>query len=75
MEVKEFANSMITLVLPMGSSVQVGDTFTIVAGCDKSRETCASKFNNILNFRGFPDVPGVDKLLSTAGTMHRARHG
>jgi uncharacterized phage protein (TIGR02218 family) len=75
MEVKEFANSIVTLVLPMGSSIKVGDTFSIVAGCDKSRETCISKFNNILNFRGFPDVPGVDKLLATAGTMHRARHG
>jgi uncharacterized phage protein (TIGR02218 family) len=73
MEVKEFANSLVTLVLPMASSIKAGDTFTIVAGCDKLRETCTSKFNNILNFRGFPDVPGVDKLLSTAGTTNRSR--
>ncbi len=73
MEVKEFADSVVTLVLPMGSIIEVGDSFNIVAGCDKLRETCISKFNNILNFRGFPDVPGVDKLLSTAGTSYRAR--
>lgn len=73
MEVKEFADSMVTLVLPMRAKVQIGDVFSIVAGCDKLRETCISKFNNILNFQGFPDVPGVDKLLSTAGTSHRAR--
>jgi uncharacterized phage protein (TIGR02218 family) len=73
MEVKEFADSLVTLVLPMGSVIEVGDIFSIVAGCDKLRETCISKFNNILNFRGFPDVPGVDRLLATAGTKHRAR--
>jgi uncharacterized phage protein (TIGR02218 family) len=73
MEVKEFANSTVTLVLPMGSSIEAGDIFTIVAGCDKAKETCIAKFNNILNFRGFPDVPGIDKLLATAGTMHRTR--
>lgn len=73
MEIKEFDNSMVTLVLPMGSDIEIGDQFSIVAGCDKSRETCISKFNNILNFRGFPDVPGIDKLLSTAGTMNRVR--
>lgn len=28
MEVKEFANSIVTLVLPMGSSIKVGDTFS-----------------------------------------------
>jgi len=33
MEVKEFANSMVTLVLPMGSNIEIGDTFSIVAGC------------------------------------------
>lgn len=69
MEVKEFANFMVTLVLPMGSDIKIGDTFSIVAGCDKTKECCISKFNNIINFRGEPDVPGIDKLLESAGTM------
>lgn len=73
MEVKEFANSTVTLVLPMGSFIEPGDIFTIVAGCDKAKETCMQKFNNILNFRGFPDVPGIDKILATAGTTNRSR--
>jgi len=37
-----------------------GDTFHIVAGCDKSFETCKAKFANPLNFRGFPHLPGND---------------
>lgn len=72
MEVKEFAAGKVVLALPMGKSIQAGDGFKIIAGCDKTRETCQSKFSNILNFRGEPDVPGVDKLLMTSGTMDKA---
>ena len=71
MEVKEFAATGVVLALAMGKSIQVGDTFDIIAGCDKTRETCQSKFSNIINFRGEPDVPGVDKLLTTAGTLDK----
>lgn len=35
-----------------------GDVFDIVAGCDKRKETCAAKFSNLVNFRGFPFMPG-----------------
>jgi uncharacterized phage protein (TIGR02218 family) len=44
--------------------VQVGDTFTIQVGCDKNFTTCAAKFNNTINFRGFPHLPGSDRLVS-----------
>lgn len=69
MEIKEFAKAQVTLVLAMGSNIQIGDRFTIIAGCDKTKECCMTKFKNIINFRGEPDVPGIDKLLTTAGTM------
>lgn len=36
----------------------VGDAFDVVAGCDKRSGTCASKFANLVNFRGFPFMPG-----------------
>lgn len=36
----------------------VGDAFDIVAGCDKRKDTCTSKFSNLVNFRGFPFMPG-----------------
>ena len=42
----------------------IGDTITLVAGCDKSFETCGAKFANERNFRGFPHMPGNDLLLS-----------
>lgn len=41
-----------------------GDRVLVDAGCDKRLESCRAKFNNILNFRGFPDVPGEDWLVA-----------
>jgi uncharacterized phage protein (TIGR02218 family) len=50
----------LTLWRQPGSAVAVGDRFRIVAGCDKQAETCRAKFDNLLNFRGFPHLPGDD---------------
>lgn len=44
--------------------VAPGDMVRIEAGCDKRAETCRLKFQNFLNFRGFPHVPGEDWLAS-----------
>jgi uncharacterized phage protein (TIGR02218 family) len=55
----------ITLWLPMPYQVAIGDTFNIVVGCDRLYKTCATKFNNLVNFRGFPFIPGTDTLLKT----------
>lgn len=40
------------------------DRLRLTAGCDKRLETCRFKFANILNFGGFPDLPGDDWLLA-----------
>jgi uncharacterized phage protein (TIGR02218 family) len=40
--------------------VAAGDGFTVTAGCDKTRELCVGKFSNLLNFRGYPHMPGDD---------------
>ncbi len=70
MEVKEFAQGEIILVLPMPYAVQTGDAYTMIAGCDKSFETCKNRFTNAINFRGEPHVPGTDRILETAGTRN-----
>lgn len=41
-----------------------GDRVRLEPGCDKRAETCREKFGNFLNFRGFPDIPGEDWLVS-----------
>lgn len=46
------------------ADLAVGDRVRIEAGCDKRRATCRDKFDNIVNFRGFPNIPGEDRLMS-----------
>lgn len=40
------------------------DEVRLQAGCDKLSETCRLKFDNLVNFRGFPTIPGEDWLLT-----------
>ena len=66
MEVKDFTASggSFSLVEPMPYNISNGDTFTVLPGCDKSLATCKTKFNNVVNFRGEPYVPGEDYLMT-----------
>lgn len=50
----------LTLWAEARMEVRPGDGFTVVAGCDKHIGTCRKKFGNVLNFRGFPYMPGDD---------------
>lgn len=47
-----------------GYVVQVGDTMTAIQGCDRSFFTCCHTFNNAVNFRGEPGIPGSDAIQS-----------
>jgi uncharacterized phage protein (TIGR02218 family) len=69
-QVKTHTVSPITLALQLRSpfAIQVGDTFDIVAGCDKLAATCKTKFSNMANFGGFPFVPGNDRMMQTPET-------
>lgn len=40
----------------------IGDTLNLKRGCDKTRTACMA-YGNMINFRGFPDVPGSDQVL------------
>ena len=55
---------VIELWHPLGAEVAAGDLLRIEAGCDKRMPTCQFKFNNLLNFQGFPDIPGDDWTIS-----------
>lgn len=49
-------STQIELFLPTFVAIQVGDQFTVTAGCDKTLDTCKAKFNNVINFGGFPHL-------------------
>jgi hypothetical protein len=49
----------------MPFEVVVGDAYSLLPGCRKRlAEDCRDKFNNVVNFRGFPHVPGINRLAS-----------
>lgn len=65
-KVKTYASDTFTLSLPMIFDVQIGDTYSVIAGCRKRLdEDCATKFSNELNFQGEPHRPTVDELTSS----------
>jgi uncharacterized phage protein (TIGR02218 family) len=47
----------------MPQPIAAGDSFIVTAGCDKRFATCHDRFNNIVNFRGFPHIPGNDFVV------------
>jgi hypothetical protein len=65
MEVKSSTVGTITLQQRLPFGVQSGDSYTLVRGCDKQFSTC-SGYSNVINFRGFPDMPGQDRVLQYA---------
>lgn len=64
MEIVSISGGDIILFGKMPSTPQVGDAFTASAGCDKNLATCIS-YGNVINFQGFPHIPGLDALVQT----------
>jgi uncharacterized phage protein (TIGR02218 family) len=53
---------------PIRGAVGPGTSVRLIAGCDKRLETCRFKFNNLVNFQGFPDLPGEDWVVAVPRT-------
>lgn len=58
----------IELFLAMPRDIQVGDTFTMRPGCDKSPAMCKGQYANLVNFRGHGAwVPGIGEMTTFGG--------
>jgi len=66
-EVKLYSSNEFQLLLPFPYAVSNGDSYSIYGGCDKAKSTCISKFNNVINFRGFDFIPGSDQVTKFGG--------
>ncbi len=68
MEVKawELAGLRLLLFRPMPFAVGIGDSVTVTAGCAKTVAACKT-FDNIFGFRGWPHVPGNDRIFQVTG--------
>ena len=69
-EVKQHVASTAAVTIELWQApaepIAVGDTFAVTAGCDKHLATCRDRFGNVVNFRGFPHMPGNDFVTSFA---------
>ncbi len=60
------ADKKLSLFLEAPFLPTAGDQVKISHGCDKRYVTCRDRFQNLINFRGFPHVPGTDALMERA---------
>lgn len=63
-------DARLLFMYPPRATVQVGDTFNLTAGCDKTLTACASTSlaggtDNHLRFGGMPHMPGTSKVVQT----------
>lgn len=54
----------IALWEPIRGGLDPVDRIRLTVGCDKRFDTCRLKFDNLLNFQGFPDLPGDDWVMA-----------
>ena len=50
------------LEIPLDSAPPAGTRITLREGCDRTLETCATRFGNAVNFQGEPFLPGNDLI-------------
>lgn len=72
---QENLRAIVTTWTPPGGAISSGDSVLMTAGCDKSPTTCRTKFSNIVNFRGFPHMPGNDRVIAYPGALAPAMDG
>ncbi len=61
--IKTFYAGNIAIAFPLQYAPVANDTFQIYPGCDRQQSTCANKFNNANNFRGFPFIPAPESIV------------
>jgi uncharacterized phage protein (TIGR02218 family) len=66
-EIFSSSSGVLTLANSPAFPVIVGTLSQIFQGCDKTIATCSGRFNNAINFRGEPFLPGNDLLTRYPG--------
>lgn len=61
----DFATGEIVLWASPGFLPEPGDGFDLIPGCDFNRDGGCTVYANVINFGGFPDLPGADAILET----------
>lgn len=63
-EVKQYLGAgQFVLADQMPHAIQVGDTYSVHPGCNKTPKACRDTYNWMVNFKGEPYVAGSDSLI------------
>jgi uncharacterized phage protein (TIGR02218 family) len=65
--VKSYTESTRTIELqvPLPFAITTGHYFDVYPGCGRTWTICQDKYDNWINFGGWPWMPGTDKMLQT----------
>lgn len=69
------SGNVLTLIRPLQSLIDdVNDSVggaevTLYPGCDHTTDTCISKFDNLLNYGGFPYIPSKNPFGTLSGSV------
>ena len=69
--VQEDGSRRIALWAPFRAEIDGATLLRLTPGCDKRMKTCRDKFLNVVNFRGFPTIPGDDWLVAVPRERER----
>lgn len=61
-EIKRFESGVFVLWSPLLFPIEVGDAYSATPGCNKTTEDHLKYNADLLDFGGFPDVPGSDAI-------------
>jgi hypothetical protein len=72
-EIQSYDDSTCTISLfpgaPMSEQPDIGSTFEIEPGCNKTKDHCLNRFSNLPQFRGEAEIPGLNVLASQSQTQ------
>jgi uncharacterized phage protein (TIGR02218 family) len=63
-EIKSFSGGVAVLWNPLPAVPALGQQIRLRQGCNRLKSRC-KELGNILNFRGYPSVPGIDQVSKT----------
>lgn len=68
-EIIGITDDEVRLSEPSPYNIQAGDQLVLTQGCDRTTDACHNRFNNILNFGGFPYIPNRDSVGAVPGLV------
>ena len=63
-EIRLWSNQTYSMWRRFPAAMAAGHTYKAVKGDNKTEDTCRDIFANILNFGGFTDIPGINKVFA-----------